>query len=669
MLVDSQALAYSPVTSLQSSDSVSDTSTPSRYTPSATTATMNRASRRRVCNRCGELKVRCTLPEGSDTCERCARLGHQCVFVKPARTQAPSKRKDRIDQLQDQVDSLANELALRRREEKSIGSPSAAAIAEQRYQSRGQHLLDSTPNQSPRPTLLGEPQNAIAQSHDVFSRGFLTISAGDKLIAKFQTVKMPLFPFVIIPPDSTVFSLRLEYPFLLLAILTASTEDDRPLQRKLETEFRTTICNRLVMTDERNMDLLLGLLVHVAWHHYHFETVRRQLYMITQMAISIVVDLGLDRDHNFGLRDIAAEVQGHLQEDDNAEARRHTHAEKRALLGCYYLYSVSSIFRKQLYMRHTEWIGRCCEDLAARPEYPSDVYLKTFIDIQLLSRGTEDIINGQDILRGMSHVDAPFEWHRQLSDVKEFGEQILARHAQDDPNIPQSLLRELQAIPIYINKSFLLRKTTIISLYHPESKLPLDLIMRDLFSGALNCVRTMCELPHDVVPHLPQTCHTMIWYSLLAATEIALSSSNSGASNHEVKLIYDLAVEANALHKSLSVGNDVWAISQRAIGFVISWLERYEAQGLQRRPPKEGSSHPRPDPGLPRVANPANSGHSLPTWENMDAANIDPEAFHGPAWDEVMQNMLIDDFFPWDMNGQLPLPQTMGGSGAWSSGL
>ncbi|KAF2809795.1 uncharacterized protein BDZ99DRAFT_499075 [Mytilinidion resinicola] len=627
---------------------------------------MNRPSRRRVCNRCGELKVRCTLLEGSDTCERCARLGHQCVFVKPARAQAPSRRKDRLDQLQDQVNSLAAELALRRREEKAAESPvSATSIAEQRYQSRGQHLLDSTPNQSPRPTPIAEPQTAIAQTHDVFSRGFLTISAGDRLIAKFQKVKMPLFPFVIIPPDTTVFSLRLEYPFLLLAILTASTEDDLPLQRKLETEFRTTICNRLVMTDERSMDLLLGLLVHIAWHHYHFETVRRQLYMITQMAISIVVDLGLDRDHNFGLRDIAAEVQGHLQEDTDAEARHHTSAEKRALLGCYYLYSVSSLFRKQLYMRHTDWIGRCCEDLATRPEYPSDVYLKTFIDIQLLSRGTEDIITCQDILH---QVNASFEWHRQLSDVKELGREILARHSQDDPNIPQSLLRDLQAIPIYINKSFLHHNIPIMSLHHPESSLPRDSIIKDLFSGSKNCISTMCELPNDVVMHLPQTSHTMLWYSLLVATKTALSSSNSGAGSREVKPVYDLAVAASNLHKRLSIGDDVWAISQRAIGFVLSWLERYEAQGLRRQPPKEGSTHPKPDGGIPRVANPANNGHSLPmpAWGALDAPTNQSETlFNGPGWDEVMQNMMIEDFFPWDISAQLPWPQNNGGPGVW----
>lgn len=157
---------------------------------------------------------------------------------------------------------------------------------------------------------------------------------------------MPLFPFVIISPETDFSSLRSHYPFLLLAILTASTEDNLPLQRKLAMEIRTVICNRLVMADERNMDLLLGLLIHVAWNHYHYETMRRQLYMVLQIAIAIVVDLGLDRDHNFGLRDIAAEVQG--QEDDSSAARRHTFVEKRALLGCYYLYSVSVTPRKSL---------------------------------------------------------------------------------------------------------------------------------------------------------------------------------------------------------------------------------------------------------------------------------------------------------------------------------
>jgi hypothetical protein len=183
-----------------------------------------------------------------------------------------------------------------------------------------------------------EPAGECTVSDDIFARRLLTVSFGEQLLAKFREKKMPLFPFVIITPKMDLATLRSQYPFLLLTIMAASTEDDLSLQRKLEKEIRTAICSHLVMAAERNMDLLLGLLVHAAWHHYYFTTVRRQLYMALQMAIANIIDLGLDRDHNFGLRDIAAEVQG--REDDNAAAWHHTCVEKRALLGCYYLHSV-----------------------------------------------------------------------------------------------------------------------------------------------------------------------------------------------------------------------------------------------------------------------------------------------------------------------------------------
>lgn len=180
-------------------------------------------------------------------------------------------------------------------------------------------------------------QEPISFPDDVIARGVLTIDAAEKLLSKFREFKMPLFPFVVLSPAMDLAYLRHHYPFLLLTIFSSSAQDDIPLQRILEKEVRTVICNRLVMADERTMDLLLGLLIHIAWQHYHFQTVRRQVYMTLQMAISIVVDLGLDRDYNFGLRDIAVEIQ---DQEDESSSMHYTLIEKRALLGCYYLYSV-----------------------------------------------------------------------------------------------------------------------------------------------------------------------------------------------------------------------------------------------------------------------------------------------------------------------------------------
>lgn len=49
----------------------------------------------------------------------------------------------------------------------------------------------------------------------------------------------------------------------------------------------------------------------------------------------------------------------------------------------------ASIFRRQLNMKHTDWVNYCAECLGQRAEYPSDQCIKALIEIQLLARKSE----------------------------------------------------------------------------------------------------------------------------------------------------------------------------------------------------------------------------------------------------------------------------------------
>lgn len=86
-------------------------------------------------------------------------------------------------------------------------------------------------------------------------------------------------------------------------------------------------------------------------------------------------------------------------------------------------------------MRHTKWIDRCCEDLLARPEYPSDVYLKTFIDIQLLSRRSEELICSQDTV--LNDASSGAAWKTQFNLLEEQSQLILAEGAKAGSHIPR----------------------------------------------------------------------------------------------------------------------------------------------------------------------------------------------------------------------------------------
>lgn len=178
--------------------------------------------------------------------------------------------------------------------------------------------------------------NKPSDPDDFISRGLLTLSEADELLRKFRKHKMHHFPFVIIPEGVNASGLRRDSPFLLLCIVTACLEHDPALQEKVEREIREVVGTRIIMEMRRNMDLLQGLLVHTAWYHYHWKTYHTQAYMLLQIAIMVVADLGLDKDENFRMQAIPPD--GKTEQAQGYEIHQ-TSAGQRALLGCYYLCS------------------------------------------------------------------------------------------------------------------------------------------------------------------------------------------------------------------------------------------------------------------------------------------------------------------------------------------
>lgn len=166
--------------------------------------------------------------------------------------------------------------------------------------------------------------------------GLVKPGQADTLLGKFRAFKLPQFPFVVVPPTAHAFQFHAEYPFLLLTIMAACSEDNVSLQKSLDHEIKQQISVRVVMNDERNMDLLLGLLVHTAWYQYRYETIHTQMYLCLQLAITLVVDLGLDRTSGLTMSSIAGGPKG----SDSESGSYQQSTAKRALLGVFHLSSV-----------------------------------------------------------------------------------------------------------------------------------------------------------------------------------------------------------------------------------------------------------------------------------------------------------------------------------------
>jgi hypothetical protein len=80
----------------------------------------------------------------------------------------------------------------------------------------------------------------------------------------FRTGYLHYFPFVYIPEDTTTEDLHLRYPMLCHAIRTVLTKAITQ-QTRLSKQLREQLAVKIVVQGERSIDLLLSLIMCIAW--------------------------------------------------------------------------------------------------------------------------------------------------------------------------------------------------------------------------------------------------------------------------------------------------------------------------------------------------------------------------------------------------------------------
>ena len=126
------------------------------------------------------------------------------------------------------------------------------------------------------------------------------------------------------------------------------------------TALSTSI--KVVVEGAKDLDLLQGLLVYLAWYHSHFKLQSGQLHMLVQIALAMTIEMDLGKPTQ-----------------SSAEA-------KRTFVGTYYLSScLSMINRKPITMKYNDQVGECCLSLATGNETPSDTQLVHFVNLQRLA--------------------------------------------------------------------------------------------------------------------------------------------------------------------------------------------------------------------------------------------------------------------------------------------
>ena len=113
--------------------------------------------------------------------------------------------------------------------------------------------------------------NSGTRSSIYYSPGSTLISGlepsseeAEECLGKFRSHMATYFPFIIVPKSTTAHDLHRERPFLWLCIMSVASKSTLQ-QKALGKEIKITMGREILVEGKNNIDLLLGILVFVAW--------------------------------------------------------------------------------------------------------------------------------------------------------------------------------------------------------------------------------------------------------------------------------------------------------------------------------------------------------------------------------------------------------------------
>ncbi|KAJ5161704.1 hypothetical protein N7492_007096 [Penicillium capsulatum] len=221
---------------------------------------------------------------------------------------------------------------------------------------------DSAQSTGSGPIIDADASNTDPGDPDVVDQGLLSMEAAESYLHAFKTILTPNFPFVVVPPQMSAKELRQDHPFLFLAVLAAASYENMPLQRLLGTEVKRAISTRMILNGEISLDLLQGLL----------------------LAVSLIIEMRMDRSPQRDTWKTKLRFSSDGDQDEPPESQKSWgNAEKRALIGCYYLSStIALLVQKHSTLPYTPYIEDCCQSLRDSGEYPHDKDMMYLVQLQ-----------------------------------------------------------------------------------------------------------------------------------------------------------------------------------------------------------------------------------------------------------------------------------------------
>ncbi|KAF5874200.1 putative zn 2cys6 transcription factor protein [Botrytis fragariae] len=403
--------------------------------PKDSTVTPKISKHGKACVNCARAKVKCVEKNDVAACERCHRLTKDCQPITRTKRRKSVKRTaaTRTAELEQKLDGLVSLLTAATQDQNTppsstisdhtvssdprddtqgykyqngsnVGNPPVRGLAaiDLKLPANSSYSLNSIPVHPPLPgpevgrSLRDKSGDYCATNIPTATSPTSLIPTGlalspieeENALYYFRTNSIRYLPFIVISPDTNVHKFKKENPFWWLAIVMA-TAKSTSRQIALGMHIRQLLGQKLLISGERNLDLLWGLLTYIAWSQCHYQQ-RPVWSSMIQLAMGIAFDLGLNK--------APQKEAPHLLLNFDARgcpkpfiSTVGSQQEKRALLCLYSLSSSFSLYVQKIdTLRWTPYADECLKILSEKPESLPDTLMTQIVRLQLIQERVKD---------------------------------------------------------------------------------------------------------------------------------------------------------------------------------------------------------------------------------------------------------------------------------------
>lgn len=128
-------------------------------------------------------------------------------------------------------------------------------------------LGNDTRSPSAAPPNIGHhrPTPPVVEYIEIVPGFRMTFDEADRALNLYRSVYAPYFPFVLIPVMLTAYELHDKKPFLFRTIISVTAPQSPVTQSEIKLWFREYIAQHVVVNNEKRLEILQAILVHLAW--------------------------------------------------------------------------------------------------------------------------------------------------------------------------------------------------------------------------------------------------------------------------------------------------------------------------------------------------------------------------------------------------------------------